>query len=87
MKTQKKVIDFSGNGFSMVATENEENTKYFNRYIKDIELLSVVNILEDYLRMLCVYVCIIAFSQFNSVKIKIKRQIQFFNIFLILDDI
>ena len=33
-KENKRIVDFSGNGFSMAATENEENTKYFNRYIK-----------------------------------------------------
>ena len=70
-KENKRIVDFSGNGFSMVATENEENTKYFNRYIKDIELLSVIDVLEDYSKDALLFMFVLAFSQF-------------FNVFLIL---
>lgn len=64
-KENKRIVDFSGNGFSMVATENEENTKYFNRYIKDIELLSVIDVLEDYSKDALLFIFVLAFSQFN----------------------
>ena len=85
-KENKRIIDFSGNGFSMVATENEENTKYFNRYIKDIELLSVIDVLEDYSKDALLFMFVLAFSQFNfKDKNKNKKADSvFFNIFLIL---
>ena len=85
-KENKRIVDFSGNGFSMVATENEENTKYFNRYIKDIELLSVIDVLEDYSKDALLFLCVLAFSQFNfKDKNKNKKADSvFFNIFLIL---
>ena len=85
-KENKRIVDFSGNGFSMVATENEENTKYFNRYIKDIKLLSVIDILEDYSKDALLFIFVLAFSQFNfKDKNKNKKADSvFFNIFLIL---
>lgn len=85
-KENKRIVDFSGNGFSMVATENEENTKYFNRYIKDIELLSVIDVLEDYSKDALLFIFVLAFSQFNfKDKNKNKKADSvFFNIFLIL---
>ena len=85
-KENKRIADFSGNGFSMVATENEENTKYFNRYIKDIELLSVIDVLEDYSKDALLFMFVLAFSQFNfKDKNKNKKADSvFFNIFLIL---
>ena len=85
-KENKRIVDFSGNGFSMVATENEENTKYFNRYIKDIELLSVIDVLEDYSKDALLFMFVLAFSQFNfKDKNKNKKADSvFFNIFLIL---
>lgn len=85
-KENKRIVDFSGNGFSMVATENEENTKYFNRYIKDIKLLSVIDILEDYSKDALLFMFVLAFSQFNfKDKNKNKKADSvFFNIFLIL---
>ena len=85
-KENKRIVDFSGNGFSMVATENEENTKYFNRYIKDIELLSVIDVLEDYSNDALLFMFVLAFSQFNfKDKNKNKKADSvFFNIFLIL---
>ena len=84
-KENKRIVDFSGNGFSMVATENEENTKYFNRYIKDIELLSVIDVLEDYSKDALLFMFVLAFSQFNfKDKNKNKKADSvFFNIFLI----
>ena len=33
-KENNRIADFSGNGFSMIATENKDNGKYFNKYIK-----------------------------------------------------
>ena len=83
-KENKRIVDFSGNGFSMVATENEENTKYFNRYIKDIELLSVIDVLEDYSNDALLFMFLLAFSQFNIKDKNKKSDSVFFNIFLIL---
>ena len=83
-KENKRIADFSGNGFSMVATENEENTKYFNRYIKDIELLSVIDVLEDYSNDALLFMFVLAFSQFNFKDKNKKADSVFFNIFLIL---
>ena len=83
-KENKRIVDFSGNGFSMVATENEENTKYFNRYIKDIELLSVIDVLEDYSKDALLFIFVLAFSQFNFKDKNKKADSVFFNIFLIL---
>ena len=83
-KENKRIVDFSGNGFSMVATENEENTKYFNRYIKDIKLLSVIDILEDYSKDALLFMFLLAFSQFNFKDKNKKADSVFFNIFLIL---
>lgn len=83
-KENKRIVDFSGNGFSMVATENEENTKYFNRYIKEIELLSVIDVLEDYSKDALLFIFVLAFSQFNFKDKNKKADSVFFNIFLIL---
>lgn len=83
-KENKRIVDFSGNGFSMVATENEENTKYFNRYIKDIKLLSVIDVLEDYSNDALLFMFVLAFSQFNFKDKNKKADSVFFNIFLIL---
>lgn len=83
-KENKRIADFSGNGFSMVATENEENTKYFNRYIKDIELLSVIDVLEDYSNDALLFMFVLAFSQFNFKDKNKKADSIFFNIFLML---
>ena len=83
-KENKRIVDFSGNRFSMVATENEENTKYFNRYIKDIKLLSVIDILEDYSKDALLFMFVLAFSQFNFKDKNKKADSVFFNIFLIL---
>ena len=83
-KENKRIVDFSGNGFSMVATENEENTKYFNRYIKDIELLSVIDVLEDYSKDALLFMFVLAFSQFNFKDKNKKADSIFFNIFLML---
>lgn len=83
-KENKRIVDFSGNGFSMVATENEENTKYFNRYIKDIELLSVIDVLEDYSKDALLFMFVLAFSQFNFKDKNKKADSVFFNVFLIL---
>ena len=79
----KRIVDFSGNGFSMVATENEENSKYFNRYIKDIKLLLAINVLEDYSKDAMLFLFVLAFSQFNF-KDKNKKAISvLFYVFLI----
>ena len=83
-KENKRIVDFSGNGFSMVATENEENTKYFNRYIKDIKLLSVIDILEDYSKDALLFMFVLAFSQFKFKDKNKKANSVFFNVFLIL---
>ena len=83
-KENKRIVDFSGNGFSMVATENEENTKYFNRYIKDIELLSVIDVLEDYSKDALLFMFVLAFSQFNFKDKNKKANSVSFNVFLIL---
>lgn len=83
-KENKRIVDFSGNGFSMVATENEENTKYFNRYVKDIELLSVIDVLEDYSKDALLFMFVLAFSQFNFKDKNKKANSVFFNVFLIL---
>ena len=83
-KENKRIVNFSGNGFSMVATENEENTKYFNRYIKDIELLSVIDVLDDYSNDALLFMYVLAFSQFNFKDKNKKADSVFFNIFLIL---
>ena len=83
-KENKRIVNFSGNGFSMVATENEENTKYFNRYIKGIKLLSVIDVLEDYSKDALLFMFVLAFSQFNFKDKNKKANSVFFNVFLIL---
>ena len=72
-KENKRIVDFSGNGFSMVATENE-----------DIELLSVIDVLEDYSKDALLFMFVLAFSQFNFKDKNKKADSVFFNIFLIL---
>ena len=83
-KENKRTVDFSGNGFSMVATENEENKKYFNRYIKDIKLLSIIDVLEDYSKDALLFMFVLAFSQFNFKDKNKKSNSVFANVFLIL---
>ena len=79
----KRIVDFSGNGFSMVATENEENSKYFNRYIKDIKLLSAIDVLEDYSKDAMLFLFVLAFSQFNFKDKNKKVNSVLFYVFLI----
>ena len=79
----KRIVDFSGNGFSMVATENEENSKYFNRYIKDIKLLSAIGVLEDYSKDAILFLFVLAFSQFNFKDKNKKVNSVLFYVFLI----
>ena len=79
----KRIVDFNGNEFSMVATENEENSKYFNRYIKDIKLLSAIGVLEDYSRDGILFLFVLAFSQFNFKDKSKKANSVLFYVFLI----
>ena len=67
----------------MAATENEENTKYFNRYIKDIKLLSAIGVLEDYSRDGILFLFVLAFSQFNFKDKSKKANSVLFYVFLI----
>ena len=57
---------------------------YFNRYIKDIELLSVIDVLEDYSKDALLFMFVLAFSQFNFKDKNKKANSVFFNVFLIL---
>ncbi len=79
----KRVVDFSGNGFSQVATENEDNKKDFNRYVEDIKLLLSVDVLEDYCKVASIFMFILAFSQFNFKDKNKKANSVFINVFLI----
>ena len=79
-KENNRIVDFSGNGFSMVATENEDNAKYFNKYIKDIKLLSAIDVLEDYSKDALLFMFVLAFTQCNF-KEKIKGQIQYLSMY------
>ena len=54
------------------------------RYIKDIELLSVIDVLEDYSKDALLFMFVLAFSQFNFKDKNKKANSVFFNVFLIL---
>ena len=79
-----RIADFSGNGFSMTATENKDNGKYFNKYIKEIKLLSAVDVLQDYSKVALMFMFALAFAQMNF-RAKNKRpNVVFVNVFLVL---
>ena len=79
-----RIADFSGNGFSMIATENKDNEKNFNKYIKEIKLLSAVDVLQDYSKVALIFMFALTFAQLNF-RAKDKRaNIVFVNVFLVL---
>ena len=83
-KENNRIADFSGNGFSMTATENKDNGKYFNKYIKEIKLLSAVDVLQDYSKVALMFMFALAFAQMNF-RAKNKRpNVVFVNVFLVL---
>ena len=83
-KENNRIADFSGNGFSMVATENKDNEKNFNKYIKEIKLLSAVDVLQDYSKMALMFMLALTFAQLNF-RAKDKRaNVVFVNVFLVL---
>ena len=83
-KENNRIADFSGNGFSMVATEKKDNGKYFNKYIKEIKLLSAVDVLQDYSKVALMFMFALAFAQMNF-RAKNKRpNVVFVNVFLVL---
>lgn len=83
-KENNRIADFSGNGFSMIATENKDNEKNFNKYIKEIKLLSAVDVLQDYSKVALIFMLALAFAQLNF-RAKDKRpNVVFVNVFLVL---
>ena len=83
-KENNRIADFSGNGFSVVATENKDNGKYFNKYIKEIKLLSAVDVLQNYSKVALMFMFALAFAQMNF-RAKNKRpNVVFVNVFLVL---
>ena len=83
-KENNRIADFSGNGFSMVATENKDNEKYFNKYIKEIKLLSAVDVLQDYSKMALAFMFVLAFAQCNFREKDKRPKSVFVNVFLVL---
>ena len=79
-----RIADFSGNGFSMVATEKKDNEKYFNKYIKEIKLLSAVDVLQDYSKMALAFMFVLAFTQCNFREKDKRPKSVFVNVFLVL---
>ena len=83
-KENNRIADFSRNGFSMIATENKDNEKNFNKYIKEIKLLSAVDVLQDYSKVALIFMLALAFAQLNF-RAKDKRpNVVFVNVFLVL---
>ena len=83
-KENNRIADFSGNGFSVVATENKDNGKYFNKYIKEIKLLSAVDVLQDYSKMALAFMFVLAFTQCNFREKDKRPKSVFVNVFLVL---
>ena len=83
-KENNRIADFSGNGFSMIATENKDNEKYFNKYIKEIKLLSAVDVLQDYSKMALAFMFVLAFTQCNFREKDKRPKSVFVNVFLVL---
>ena len=83
-KENNRIADFSGNGFSMVAIENKDNEKYFNKYIKEIKLLSAVDVLQDYSKMALAFMFVLAFTQCNFREKDKRPKSVFVNVFLVL---
>ena len=68
----------------MIATENKDNGKYLNKYIKEIKLLSAVDVLQDYSKVALMFMFALAFAQMNF-RAKNKRpNVVFVNVFLVL---
>ena len=83
-KENNRIADFSGNGFSMTATENKDNGKYFNKYIKEIKLLSAVDVLQDYSKVALMFMFALAFAQCNFRSKDKRPNVVFVNVFLVL---
>ena len=83
-KENNRIADFSGNGFSMVATEKKDNEKNFNKYIKEIKLLSAVDVLQDYSKMALAFMFVLAFAQCNFREKDKRPKSVFVNVFLVL---
>ena len=83
-KENNRIADFSGNGFSVVATENKDNGKNFNKYIKEIKLLSAVDVLQDYSKMALAFMFVLAFTQCNFREKDKRPKSVFVNVFLVL---
>ena len=83
-KENNRIADFSGNGFSMIATEKKDNEKYFNKYIKEIKLLSAVDVLQDYSKMALAFMFVLAFTQCNFREKDKRPKSVFVNVFLVL---
>ena len=83
-KENNRIADFSGNGFSMVATEKKDNGKYFNKYIKEIKLLSAVDVLQDYSKVALVFMLVLTFAQCNFREKDKRPKSVFVNVFLVL---
>ena len=79
-----RIADFSGNGFSMTDTENKDNEKNFNKYIKEIKLLSAVDVLQDYSKMALAFMFVLAFAQCNFREKDKRPKSVFVNVFLVL---
>ena len=83
-KENNRIADFSGNGFSVVSTENKDNGKNFNKYIKEIKLLSAVDVLQDYSKMALAFMFVLAFTQCNFREKDKRPKSVFVNVFLVL---
>lgn len=83
-KENNRIADFSGNGFSMIAIEKKDNEKYFNKYIKEIKLLSAVDVLQDYSKMALAFMIVLIFAQCNFREKDKRPKSVFVNVFLVL---
>ena len=68
----------------MVATEKKDNGKYFNKYIKEIKLLSAVDVLQDYSKVALAFMLVLTFAQCNFREKDKRPKSVFVNVFLVL---
>ena len=62
-KNGQRIVYLSGDGFYQQAVETKENSKHFEQYLKDSNILLNVKILEDYSKVAMVFMFVLAFSQ------------------------
>lgn len=79
----KNEITFKSDYFKIVFTEDEKTEDEIDKYIDNIKLLSIIDILEEYSKTASIFMLILAFSQINF-KDKKQSNTVFANVFLIL---